>query len=119
MCDENEGGAVPVPAGHVDQSVPRGALEAAEGFVQDGQPYVTPTIHAREGETIYMHGANANRTFRVRQSGSSWKVLDVLYLNGVSELASKRSDFSATIDKGGADALVKKINALADGLLKG
>ncbi len=60
-----------------------------------------------------------NLTFRVRQSGSTWKVLDVLYLGGVSELASKRSDFSATIDKGGAEALVKKINATADGLLKG
>ncbi len=31
------------------------------GFVQDGQPYVIPTIHAREGETLYLHGAKGNR----------------------------------------------------------
>jgi nitroimidazol reductase NimA-like FMN-containing flavoprotein (pyridoxamine 5'-phosphate oxidase superfamily) len=40
------------------------------GFVQDGQPYVIPTIHAREGETLYLHGANANRTFRVLADGA-------------------------------------------------
>jgi len=45
------------------------ALVCHVGFVQDGQPYVTPTIHAREGETIYLHGANANRTFRVLADG--------------------------------------------------
>jgi nitroimidazol reductase NimA-like FMN-containing flavoprotein (pyridoxamine 5'-phosphate oxidase superfamily) len=46
------------------------ALTCHVGFVQDGQPYVTPTIHAREGETIYLHGANANRTFRVLADGA-------------------------------------------------
>jgi uncharacterized protein len=45
------------------------ALVCHVGFVQDGQPYVTPTIHAREGETVYLHGANANRTFRVLADG--------------------------------------------------
>jgi uncharacterized protein len=45
------------------------ALICHVGFVQDGQPYVTPTIHAREGEIVYLHGANANRTFRVLADG--------------------------------------------------
>ena len=45
------------------------ALICHVGFVQEGQPFVTPTIHAREGETIYLHGANANRTFRVLAEG--------------------------------------------------
>ena len=46
------------------------ALICHVGFVQDGQPYVIPTIHAREGETLYLHGANANRTFRVLADGA-------------------------------------------------
>ncbi|HEY7266652.1 MAG TPA: pyridoxamine 5'-phosphate oxidase family protein [Solirubrobacterales bacterium] len=46
------------------------ALTCHVGFVQDGQPYVIPTIHARDGETIYLHGANANRTFRVLADGA-------------------------------------------------
>jgi hypothetical protein len=46
------------------------ALTCHVGFVQDGQPYVIPTIHARDGETVYLHGANANRTFRVLAEGT-------------------------------------------------
>jgi nitroimidazol reductase NimA-like FMN-containing flavoprotein (pyridoxamine 5'-phosphate oxidase superfamily) len=46
------------------------ALVCHVGFVQDGQPYVIPTIHARDGETLYLHGANANRTFRVLSGGA-------------------------------------------------
>jgi uncharacterized protein len=46
------------------------ALICHVGFVQDGQPYVIPTIHARDGETLYLHGANANRTFRVLAEGA-------------------------------------------------
>jgi phospholipid transport system substrate-binding protein len=56
--------------------------------------------------------------YRMRQSGGTWKVIDV-YLNGfVSELATKRSDYGSTLSNGGAPALVKKLNALADGLMK-
>lgn len=31
------------------------------GFVVEGQPFVLPTIHARVNDTIYLHGAIANR----------------------------------------------------------
>ena len=57
--------------------------------------------------------------YRMRQSDGSWKVIDV-YLNGfVSELATRRSDFASTLTAGGAQALIKKINDLADNLMKG
>ena len=50
--------------------------------------------------------------------GGSWKIIDV-YLNGsISELATRRSDFGATVSSGGAPALIKKINDLSDGLMK-
>ncbi|HTK80567.1 MAG TPA: ABC transporter substrate-binding protein [Rhizomicrobium sp.] len=66
-------------------------------------------------------GANKSVTpfvYRMRQTGGAWKVVDV-FLNGyVSELATRRSDFASTVASGGAPALVAKINALADGLLK-
>jgi phospholipid transport system substrate-binding protein len=56
--------------------------------------------------------------YRMRQSGGTWKVVDV-YLNGfVSELATKRSDYGSTLSNGGAPALTKKLNALADGMMK-
>lgn len=34
------------------------------GFAQDGQPYVIPTLYARSGETLYMHGALASRMLK-------------------------------------------------------
>jgi uncharacterized protein len=46
------------------------ALTCHVGFVQDGQPYVIPTIHARVGHTLYLHGANANRMLKVLADGT-------------------------------------------------
>jgi hypothetical protein len=37
------------------------ALICHVGFVQDDQPFVIPTIHARIGDTIVLHGAVASR----------------------------------------------------------
>ncbi len=56
--------------------------------------------------------------YRMRQVGSNWKVIDI-FLNGyVSQIAKQRSDFGATVQSGGAQALVKKLNALSDKLMK-
>lgn len=52
--------------------------------------------------------------YRMHQVGSEWKIEDI-YLNGnISQMAQRRSDFSATFASSGASGLVKKINALAD-----
>ena len=56
---------------HLVHSILDEALICHVGFVQDGQPYVIPTIHAREGETLYLHGANANRTLKALADGAS------------------------------------------------
>jgi phospholipid transport system substrate-binding protein len=56
--------------------------------------------------------------YRMRQAGGTWKVVDV-YLNGtISQLATKRSDFGSTLSAGGAPALIKKLNAVADQEMK-
>jgi len=56
--------------------------------------------------------------YRMRQVGSNWKIIDI-FLNGyVSQLAKQRSDFAATVQSGGAAALEKKLDTLADGLMK-
>lgn len=34
------------------------------GFVYDGQPVVIPTIHARVGDVLYLHGSPASRMLR-------------------------------------------------------
>jgi nitroimidazol reductase NimA-like FMN-containing flavoprotein (pyridoxamine 5'-phosphate oxidase superfamily) len=40
------------------------ALVAHLGFAVDGQPYVIPTLHARVGDTVYIHGSAASRMIR-------------------------------------------------------
>jgi nitroimidazol reductase NimA-like FMN-containing flavoprotein (pyridoxamine 5'-phosphate oxidase superfamily) len=37
------------------------ALVCHVGFVVDGQPYVIPTIHARDGDQLHIHGSAASR----------------------------------------------------------
>lgn len=34
------------------------------GFVQDGQPFVIPTLFARSGDTLYLHGSAASRMLK-------------------------------------------------------
>src|SRR5207245_9234727 len=39
------------------------------GFVVDDQPYVIPTIHARVGDWLYIHGSAASHMLRAVQEG--------------------------------------------------
>ena len=39
------------------------------GFAVDGQPWVIPTAHARDGETLYLHGSPASRMLRNLSEG--------------------------------------------------
>jgi len=46
------------------------ALICHVGFVQDGQPFVIPTIHARLDDTLYVHGSAGSRLIQVAASGA-------------------------------------------------
>lgn len=45
------------------------ALICHVAFVQDGQPFVIPTNHARQGDTLLLHGSGASRLVRHIQDG--------------------------------------------------
>lgn len=45
------------------------ALICHVGFVVDGQPFVIPTIHARDGDTLYFHGSPGSRMLRRLRDG--------------------------------------------------
>ncbi len=40
------------------------------GYLVDGQPYVTPTFHWREGNRLYWHGSSASRMLRTVKQGT-------------------------------------------------
>jgi nitroimidazol reductase NimA-like FMN-containing flavoprotein (pyridoxamine 5'-phosphate oxidase superfamily) len=46
------------------------ALLCHLGFEVDGQPYVIPTLHARIGDRLYVHGSAASRMLRHAASGA-------------------------------------------------
>jgi len=39
------------------------------GLVDDGQPFVIPTLHARVGDHVYVHGSSAARSLRAAATG--------------------------------------------------
>jgi len=45
------------------------AFVAHLGFCVHEQPYVVPTLHARIGDTLYVHGSSASRTVRRLAAG--------------------------------------------------
>jgi nitroimidazol reductase NimA-like FMN-containing flavoprotein (pyridoxamine 5'-phosphate oxidase superfamily) len=45
------------------------ALICHLGFVADGRPFVIPTIHARDGDTLYVHGSPGSRLLRTARDG--------------------------------------------------
>ena len=46
------------------------ALVCHLGFVHEGQPVAIPTLHARIGERLYVHGSAASRTLRAAATGA-------------------------------------------------
>lgn len=58
-------------------------------------------------------------TYRMRQSGGAWKVIDIYYNGTVSSLLGQRSEYATTLRAGGSAALARQLNTRADQLLKG
>ena len=47
------------------------ALIAHLGIADEhGQPFVIPTLHARRGDVVYLHGSTASRTLRALRAGA-------------------------------------------------
>jgi phospholipid transport system substrate-binding protein len=87
-----------------------------------GEKFVMGQVQTRgvdklvQTQIIQASGKAVTLTYRMRQSGSSWKVIDVYYQGSVSELTTRRSDFATTLAAGGEPALVAHLNTLSDKL---
>jgi nitroimidazol reductase NimA-like FMN-containing flavoprotein (pyridoxamine 5'-phosphate oxidase superfamily) len=64
------------------------------GFVENGQPFVIPTIHARVGDDVYVHGSAASRMLRTLRT-SVPLCLTVTLLDG---LVLARSAFHHSVN---------------------
>jgi nitroimidazol reductase NimA-like FMN-containing flavoprotein (pyridoxamine 5'-phosphate oxidase superfamily) len=70
------------------------ALYCHLGFVVDGQPYAIPTLHARVGDLLYVHGSSASRMLR-HAAGGAPMCATVTLLDG---LVLAKSVFNHSID---------------------
>ena len=64
------------------------------GFVHDGQPFVIPTLYARIGDAVYVHGSAASRMLRTLDGGVD-ACLTVTLVDG---LVLARSIFNHSIN---------------------
>ncbi len=86
-----------------------------------GQAFaINPQIDARGVDRLVKtmltqpKGAPVSISYRLRQSGGDWRIIDVFYQNSISQLATRHADFEAILAKGGVKALVGHVSALAD-----
>ena len=87
----------------------------------DGQRFtVDPKVEARGADRLVRTSLIQRKDqpvaigYRLRQSGNGWKIIDVYYQNSISQLATRRSDFARVFQTGGAKALLKHLDDLAN-----
>ena len=85
------------------------ALVCHLGVVDEGQPYVIPTLHARVGDEVYVHGSAASRLVRALAAGAP-ACLTVTLLDG---LVLARSAFHHSMNYRSA-VVVGTLRAVAD-----
>src|SRR5918992_1147600 len=64
------------------------------GFVHDGVPVVIPTLHARLGDRLYLHGSAASRMLRTLERGARVCVTSTL----IDGLVLARSAFHHSVN---------------------
>jgi nitroimidazol reductase NimA-like FMN-containing flavoprotein (pyridoxamine 5'-phosphate oxidase superfamily) len=103
------------------------ALIAHLGFVHDGHPFVIPTLHARVGETVYVHGSAASRAVRTMSAGAP-ACLTVTLFDGVVLARSAfhhSANYRSVVVLGnaspveGADERLRALEAFSERLVPG
>ncbi|AGK56670.1 hopanoid biosynthesis associated membrane protein HpnM [Hyphomicrobium denitrificans 1NES1] len=70
-------------------------------------------------QIVQSNGKPVPINYLMRKSGPEWRVVDV-YLDGtISELASRRAEFTSILKSGGPDALIASLRKQGDRLLSG
>ena len=85
---------------------------------------VDPAVETRKtGSVVHTRLVQSNGepiaiNYLMRHSAPGWKVVDVYLTGTISELATRRSEFSAILDAGGATKLIDTLKQQTDQLLQ-
>jgi phospholipid transport system substrate-binding protein len=77
-----------------------------------GAKLVKTRVTQSNGKTVAL-------SYLVRLVGDEWRVVDVFLDGTISELASRRAEFTAILKSGGPDALIASLRQQGDKLLAG
>jgi phospholipid transport system substrate-binding protein len=62
-------------------------------------------------------GEKTTINYALHDNGTAWQIRDIFLAGTISELATRRSDFTATLRNGGIETLISRLNKKADDLL--
>jgi phospholipid transport system substrate-binding protein len=85
---------------------------------------VDPAVETRKtGSVVHTRLVQSNGepiaiNYLMRHSAPGWKVVDVYLTGTISELATRRSEFSAILDAGGPTKLIDTLKQQTDQLLQ-
>lgn len=91
---------------------------SGEKFVIEPQTQQTNSGVIVRTELIKSDGEPVQLNYLMRESGGSWKIIDVFLSGTVSELASRRSEFSSVLRRDGAEGLVRLLEQKSADLRK-
>ena len=91
---------------------------SGEHFDVDPNPTPTSGGVIVKSKLVQTSGEPVELNYLMRDGDAGWQILDVFLKGTVSELATRRSEFSAVLRRDGAGALVRLIQSRADDLKK-
>ena len=105
--------------GHYDRATIDAILDEAIighlGFAIDGQPYVVPTLVARVGDHVYVHGSAAARSLKALAGGIP-ACLEVTHVDGIvlaRSIFNHSVNYRSVIVLGTAEAVTEKAEKVA------
>jgi phospholipid transport system substrate-binding protein len=94
----------------------RGADQRFEILGEEAGPGDTRAVRTRVRSSDH---DDVDLTYRLRQTDAGWKIVDVYLKGTVSELALRRADFTAVLDREGFAKLESTVRARLDDLAAG
>lgn len=93
------------------------ATYAARFDDYSGEKFVTAAVKDAPGggslvQTVLVRpeGDEIKLDYLVKQSDKGWKIVDVFYMGGISEIANQRSQFLSILKSGGVEQLVRTLD---------
>ena len=68
-------------------------------------------------QLVKSDGEKVTINYALHDNDTGWQIRDVYLAGTISELATRRSDFTATLRGGGIEALISRLNKKADDLI--